>query len=245
MTPKRQILTGWAIGLAAVAAGSIALPAAAEKASNQRVESDIVATASDFLQLPEQSAERGSVQRLVNLYGPDTLSDTPLQQTRQELSTIDSDTSSLRKLSEATMREANCLAEAVYYEARGESRKGQVAVAQVVQNRVLSRHYPDSICNVVYQGAERRTGCQFSFTCDGSMDRQPVGEAWDRATEVAKYVMTQTPRSVVGRSTHYHTDYVNPVWNKTLKRPVKVGSHIFFTERSRGASLSLQVAPPS
>ncbi|MEM7730493.1 MAG: cell wall hydrolase, partial [Pseudomonadota bacterium] len=202
-----------------------------------------------FRSTPEQSTDSAAVQRLVDLYGPDSEESSALALTVNDLETIAEDTSSLRKHSEATMREADCLAEAVYYEARGESRSGQIAVAQVVQNRVLSRHYPDTICGVVYQGSERRTGCQFSFTCDGSMDKTPVGQPWDQANEVAKYVMTQTPRSIVGKSTHYHTDYVNPKWNRSLKRTVTVGSHIFyrfpFTERSRGASLSLRVAPAS
>ena len=248
MRPKRQVFAGWAVGLAAVAAGCLAIPAAADKAANQRADIVLAQTAADFRNMPEPEMNASSVQRLVALYGPDSRGETPLQRVHYDLGDVDMPTLSLRKHSEATMQEVQCLAEAIYYEARSESRSGQIAVAQVVQNRVLSRHYPDSICNVVYQGSERTTGCQFSFTCDGSMEKAPGGGSWDRSKQVASYVMTQTPRSLVGRSTHYHTDYVDPVWSKNLTRTVKVGSHIFyrfpFKER-RSSTVSLSIAPPS
>ncbi|MEL6686667.1 MAG: cell wall hydrolase [Pseudomonadota bacterium] len=248
MRPKRQIFAGWAAGLAAVAAGCIAIPAAADKAANQRADVVLAQTAADFRNMPVPQMDAVSVSRLVDLYGPDSRGETNLQRVYYDLGDVDQSTFSLRKQSEATMRQALCMAEAIYYEARSESRTGQIAVAQVIQNRILSRHYPDTICDVVYQGSERTTGCQFSFTCDGSMDKAPKGAAWDRSKQVAAYVMTQTPRSLVGRSTHYHTDYVDPVWNENLTRTVQVGSHIFyrfpFKER-RQSSASLSIAPPS
>lgn len=248
MRPKRQILAGWATGLVAVAAGMMAIPAAADKASNQRVEVVMTQTATDFRNMPDPVTDSVSIRRLVDLYGPDSLGETPLQRVDYDLGAIDQDTSILRKQSVAMMREANCLAEAVYYEARSESRSGQVAVAQVIQNRVYSKHYPDSICGVVYQGSERTTGCQFSFTCDGSMDRTPKGKSWDRSKNVARFVLSESPRSLVGRSTHYHTTQVDPHWSGSLQKTAQVGSHIFyrfpFRERP-AASVSLRVAPPS
>lgn len=248
MRPKRQIIAGWATGLVAVAAGVMAIPAAADKASNQRVEVVMTQTATDFRNMPDPSTDSVSIRRLVDLYGPDSLGETPLQRVDYDLGAIDQDTSILRKQSVAMMREANCLAEAVYYEARSESRSGQVAVAQVIQNRVYSKHYPDSICAVVYQGSERTTGCQFSFTCDGSMDRTPKGKSWDRSKNVARFVLSEAPRSLVGRSTHYHTTQVDPHWSGSLQKTAQVGSHIFyrfpFRERP-AASVSLRVAPPS
>ena len=248
MRPKRQILAGWAAGLVAVAAGSIAIPAAADKASNQRADIVLAQTAADFRNMPDPAPEHPSVERLVALYGPDSRSETALQRVAYDLNEIDQPTLSLRKQSEAMMREANCLAEAIYYEARSESRSGQIAVAQVIQNRILSKHYPDTICDVVYQGSERTTGCQFSFTCDGSLEKAPRGKAWERSKKVASYVMTQTPRSLIGRSTHYHTDYVDPVWNKNLTRTVQVGNHIFYRfpfKEKRTSTASLSIAPPS
>lgn len=248
MRPKRQIIAGWVTGLVAVAAGVMAIPAAADKASNQRVEVVMTQTATDFRNMPDPVTDSVSVRRLADLYGPDSLGETPLQRVDYDLGAIDQDTSALRKQSVAIMREANCLAEAVYYEARSESRSGQVAVAQVIQNRVDSKHYPDSICGVVYQGSERTTGCQFSFTCDGSMDRTPKGKSWDRSENVARFVLSEAPRSLVGRSTHYHTTQIDPHWSGSLQKTGQVGSHIFyrfpFRERPT-ASVSLRVAPPS
>ncbi|WP_298917693.1 cell wall hydrolase [uncultured Algimonas sp.] len=253
MKPKQQMITGWAVGLAVASAGAVALPAAAEKAADQRTEFVTTNIAKDFRRMPEPKTDLASVSRLAELYGPDSLARTPLERVRLDNGSFGTDISTLRKQSEASMREANCLAEAVYYEARGESRKGQIAVAQVVQNRVLSKHYPDTICGVVYQGSERTTGCQFSFTCDGSMKKAPKGRSWTLAKDVARYVSTETPRSLVGVSTHYHTDYVDPRWNRTLRKTKQVGSHIFyrfpFTEVPRADKptvvASLRIAPPS
>lgn len=248
MRPKRQIIVGWATGLAAVAAGALAIPAAADKASNQRVEVVMTQTAADFRNMPDPVTDSASIRRFAALYGPDSLGETPLERVNYDLGSIDQDTSTLRQQSEAMMQEATCLAEAVYYEARSETRSGQVAVAQVIQNRVYSKHFPDSICGVVYQGSERRTGCQFSFTCDGSMDRAPKGKSWERSKNVARYVLSETPRSLVGSSTHYHTTHIDPHWSGSLKKTAQVGSHIFyrfpFRERP-AASASVRVAPPS
>ena len=202
----------------------------------------------DFRRTAEPTSDSAAVRRLAELYGPDAVVDAPLQRVRFDLGSIDRDTRSLRLQSSAEMNEAVCLADAIYYEARSESRSGQVAVAQVIQNRVASKHFPDTICDVVYQGSERRTGCQFSFTCDGSMDRPLNVESWDESMDVARFVLTQTPRSLGGRSTHYHTTAVNPVWSATLEQTRQVGSHIFyrFPWRERpAATASLRAAPPS
>ena len=136
-------------------------------------------------------------------------------------------------------RELQCLAQAIYYEARSESRPGQVAVAEVVLNRVRHRLYPNSICEVVFQGSELRTGCQFSFTCDGSMRREPRGRAWTNANEIAAHAMLgfgENPRTT-GDATHYHTVAVNPVWSATLVRTGQVGSHIFYRFPGRAGRL--------
>ena len=125
--------------------------------------------------------------------------------------------------------EADCMAEAIYYEARSESLAGQLAVTEVVMNRVASDFYPNSVCGVVYQGSTRRTGCQFSFTCDGSMDYQPRGDAWDRAQHISAHVLTGGARSTLtGDATHYHTDYVSPYWHHGLVKTKTIGTHIFY-----------------
>ncbi len=133
------------------------------------------------------------------------------------------------KLAEKSRSEADCLATAIYYEARSEALLGQVAVAEVVMNRVRDYRYPDTVCGVVFQGSERTTGCQFSFTCDGQMDRFPArGRLWKRAQDVAAHVMMDLNKPLTGAATHYHTDYVDPIWNKHLVHTKTIGTHIFY-----------------
>lgn len=129
---------------------------------------------------------------------------------------------------EIIAEEHRCLAEAVYYEARSESLSGQLAVAEVVSNRVADHRYPNSICEVVYQGATRTTGCQFTFTCDGSMALSPRGEHWERAKAVAAQVMMDVHEPRTGAATHYHASYVNPIWNSGLVKTERIGTHIFY-----------------
>lgn len=125
-------------------------------------------------------------------------------------------------------REHHCLSEAVYYEARSESASGQLAVAEVIANRVRDHRYPNSICEVVYQGATRTTGCQFTFTCDGALALRPRGERWTKAQAVAAQVMLDLHEPRTAEATHYHATYVDPVWNSGLVRTQKIGLHIFY-----------------
>ena len=128
----------------------------------------------------------------------------------------------------AAARERRCLAEAIYYEARSEAFAGQAAVAEVVLNRVRHRAYPDSVCGVVYQGSERTTGCQFTFTCDGSLERAPYGRTWTKAQLVAEHALMGFAQPVTRRATHYHTTQVDPYWNDNLVRTRNIGMHIFY-----------------
>jgi len=121
-----------------------------------------------------------------------------------------------------------CLTQAVYYEAGFETGEGQQAVAQVILNRLRHPAYPKSVCGVVYQGSQRTTGCQFSFTCDGSLLRAPSPAAWDRARYVAKTALNGFVYKGVGTSTHYHADYVFPYWAVTLVKLKQIGAHIFY-----------------
>ncbi len=122
-----------------------------------------------------------------------------------------------------------CLADAVYYEAGFEPEDGQRAVAQVVLNRVRDPNFPDTVCGVVYQGWERKTGCQFSFVCDGSLERRPPeAEQHEHAKLIAAQALSGTVAEEVGTATHYHTDYVQPYWSPTLVEITTVGSHIFY-----------------
>lgn len=132
------------------------------------------------------------------------------------------------KLAEHVRDEHKCMSEAVYYEARSESTSGQLAVAEVISNRVEDHRYPNSVCEVVYQGATRTTGCQFTFTCDGAMAIKPRGKRWEAAKAVAAQVIMGINEPRTGRATHYHATYVNPVWNSGLIQTEQIGVHVFY-----------------
>ncbi len=121
-----------------------------------------------------------------------------------------------------------CLASAVYYEAGREPTEGQRAVAQVVLNRVRHSAFPGSVCGVVYEGSTRATGCQFSFTCDGSLYRQPDAVHWKRAYQVAQAALSGAVHAPVGNATHYHANYVVPYWASSLAKNAVIGAHIFY-----------------
>lgn len=129
-------------------------------------------------------------------------------------------------------RALECLTAAVYYEARSDGEDGQRAVAQVVLNRVRDRAFPASVCGVVFQGSNRSTGCQFSFTCDGSMARRREPGAWERARAIAGGALAGSVYTPVGSATHFHTGAVSPWWAPSLARIGMVGSHIFYRWRS-------------
>ncbi len=124
-------------------------------------------------------------------------------------------------------RALQCLATAVLYEA-GDDTEGEAAVAQVVLNRARHLAYPGTVCGVVYQGAQRATGCQFTFTCDGALRRQMPDAAWRRAREVAGQALAGKVYEPVGLATHYHTDWVYPYWSPELRKLARVGTHLFF-----------------
>ena len=128
-----------------------------------------------------------------------------------------------------TASELKCLATAIYFEARGEPEDGQLAVAQVVINRLKNPAYPDTICGVVYQNKNKRNRCQFSFACDGIPERVTEKKAWDQANEIAKAVISGNEYlTEVGHSTHYHATYVYPHWAPRMKKNTKIGLHVFY-----------------
>ena len=150
-----------------------------------------------------------------------------------------------------------CLTQAVYYEAALEPPEGQEAVAQTVINRVRNPNFPKTICGVVYQGSSQVTGCQFSFTCDGSRARPPIEPFWTRAKGVAERALDGYVMAGTGLSTHYHADYVFPRWGPTLVKIRQFGAQIFyrfpgpagqpssFRERYRGGELKVSMAGPA
>jgi hypothetical protein len=131
-------------------------------------------------------------------------------------------------------RAQDCLAQAVYYEAASESEAGQRAVAQVVLNRVAHPAWPSSVCGVVYQGSERPTGCQFTFTCDGSLARRAGGVSWAHARRIAAAALAGEVYAPIGHATHYHTLWVSPYWATSLDHVGTIGAHRFY--RNRGAA---------
>jgi spore germination cell wall hydrolase CwlJ-like protein len=150
-----------------------------------------------------------------------------------------------------------CLAEAVYFEARGEAVRGQIAVAQVVMNRAFSGFYPNTVCGVVYQNKHRHLACQFTFACDNNPDVIREPEMWERARKIAKAMLDgQIWLPEVDKSTHYHAYYVHPSWVNEMKRMYKFGVHTFYRPKAWGdgseapswgtpaqtAALSLQLA---
>ena len=129
-----------------------------------------------------------------------------------------------------------CLAMALYHEARGEPVAGQEAVGRVIMNRVDSDYHPDTVCGVVYKNAHMKNRCQFSFACDGISDRPKETKAWSKKLKLAEDLLDcgktcreqQRAEGGISSSTHYHATYVNPRWAKKLKRTGKVGNHIFY-----------------
>jgi spore germination cell wall hydrolase CwlJ-like protein len=135
----------------------------------------------------------------------------------------------------ARAKHEKCLADAVYFEARGEPVRGQMAVAQVVINRVFSGHYPSNICGVVYQNAHRRLRCQFSFACDGRPERIDEPAAWERAQHIARDALDgDSWLSDVGKATHYHARWAHPRWVRKMRKLDRIGVHTFYRPRKWG-----------
>jgi len=135
-----------------------------------------------------------------------------------------------------------CLANAIYWEARSEPVRGQMAVAQVVLNRVFSPFYPNDVCGVVYQNASRHLSCQFTFACDGKRKTITERGHWARANRIAKQTLDgQIYVPEVAKSTHYHAAYVNPIWNREMKKLVRFGLHSFYRPYAWGNGADMPV----
>lgn len=124
--------------------------------------------------------------------------------------------------------EWQCLAEALYFEARGESVKGQFAVAEVILNRVDSPRFPDTVCGVVHQGTGRKYQCQFTYTCDGYEEVIAERDAFARVAKVAKLMVNGAPRELTEGATYYHTKAVRPRWSRKFDRTATIGVHHFY-----------------
>ncbi len=129
-----------------------------------------------------------------------------------------------------------CLAEALYFEARGESIKGQFAVAEVIMNRVASKRFPDSVCGVVEQGTGKQYQCQFSYNCDGAAEVVNERRAWARVGKVARLMLDGAPRQLTAGATYYHTNAVSPRWSEKFARTATIGTHHFYRQPALTAS---------
>lgn len=146
------------------------------------------------------------------------------------------DTDFLDALPKATGGEQwRCLSEALYFEARGEEVEGIFAVAEVILNRVDSPAYPDTVCDVVYQGTGRQFECQFTYSCDGKKETISDKQAYARVAKVARLMLDGAPRSLTDGATHYHTRSVHPRWSRVYPETVRIGYHVFYRQPDRYA----------
>ncbi len=140
----------------------------------------------------------------------------------------------------ARAKAEKCLAEAIYFESRGEVKRGQIAVAQVVMNRVFSGFYPNNVCGVVYQNAHRRNACQFTFACDGIPDVVTESDMWQQAKDIARDMLDgKLWLPEIGYSTHYHAYWVHPSWVNEMRRLHKIGVHSFYRPRAWGDTVEV------
>jgi hypothetical protein len=205
-----------------LAPGPVEMPAAA---ASERIE---VAS----LQDPASSAALDAIDALA----PGEAAPVPLTMSkelayaREDLPATTFDGSVLDKQGKKVSdKELWCMASAIYFEARGESYRGQVAVGQVVMNRVAHRLYPDTICAVVFQNQSKRNACQFSFACDGIPEKVTDQKSWKQAEQIARDVVSgKEYLPEVGYATHYHATYVRPHWAPRMKKVTKIGMHVFY-----------------
>ncbi|MGH1367516.1 MAG: cell wall hydrolase [Maritimibacter sp.] len=121
-----------------------------------------------------------------------------------------------------------CLTQALYFEARGETAQGLFAVAEVILNRVDSRRYPNSVCGVIHQGTGEKYRCQFTFTCDGIPEHVTEPKAYSRVAKVARVMLDGAPRPLTQGATYYHTTAVRPGWSKRVEKTAQYGVHVFY-----------------
>ncbi|MGD9982305.1 MAG: cell wall hydrolase [Hyphomonadaceae bacterium] len=239
-----------------LAAAAVAMPVIAHRAAEQRDTAEWATTSAAFQQQFEQDVLAADVQLTsfrtndgLRARGTATLFESPDARAMMVQAVLRGPSSQSTAIEptvpvepQVDPRQHACLSQAIYFEARGESQRGQIAVAEVIMNRVRSGYYPASVCGVVYQGSHRSTGCQFTFTCDGSLNQRPRGRAWERAQRVATAVMLGYTRPITQGATHYHTHAVNPVWNSGLVETTSIESHVFYRFPNRSERAYYQEA---
>ncbi len=240
MRKNIHIFLGWGLGLAVVVTSLFGLAKMAgatgalkEQAHWQKRAQTLDSVSAEYQQ--SSNLARALVDRNLGAL------ENPYRTDREELAGLGT---TILDQAKTISREKQCLAEAVYYEARSETIEGQKAVAEVVLNRVRSKHFPDTICGVVYQGAARTHGCQFSFACDGATEKLPRGKHWQEAQMIATHMMAGMSAPLTNRATHYHTTNVKPNWAKHLRQTRQYGTHMFYRFMPRkNRPASVNVAP--
>jgi spore germination cell wall hydrolase CwlJ-like protein len=198
----------------AIAAGPLSSSAQAS-AMQPPVKNPFVASAASAASVPSSKISWNDLIRMASMKGGDGEEPTKIFGALSE--------------KEFRAREVRCMATAIYFEARGESTRGQIAVGQVIMNRVRSSFYPNTICGVVFQGQWNRNACQFSFACDGNTDAPKETEQWKAALDVAKQVISgKVYLTDIADATHYHAVYVRPDWRRDVRRIKQIGVHIFY-----------------
>jgi len=244
MTQKRHLLLGWGLALSVTTTAIFGLPKLADASAMVKDQTRWENRAAAFQIANEVAKSTSNLAEIHAALHLDNDISNPWMRDLRATTEINGKGHYIIANAKAASREQQCLAEAVYYEARSERLPGQKAVAEVIMNRVNSKHFPNTICGVVYQGAERTSGCQFSFTCDGSTAKLPKGKSWDNAQAVADHMVMGVSAPITWRSTHYHTTDVNPVWSKTLRQTRKYDTHVFYRFRPRSSQLRPVSAAP-
>lgn len=221
---RSALLAALALGAAVAVAFSIRPPASPDRSAHRehRPLAHSLAPAATLPSVGDQRLQPLSPEEAAAANAALPLSTAPVESARPFVALQDATLSLARKSA------LDCLTAAIYYEAASEGEDGQRAVAQVVLNRVRHPAFPKSVCGVVFQGAERVTGCQFSFTCDGSLTRRPVSAWWNRARRIAEQALSGSVFPGVGTATHYHAYWVLPYWAGTLDKVTNIKAHIFY-----------------
>lgn len=244
MTKNYHIFLGWGLALAVTLATVIGLPKLAGASTTLKDQTRWQARAGNLQNIGVEFHSTSNLAKtLANSHLDATIS-SPYMLDYQATANIGTNGQALITQSKIQAQETNCLAEAVYYESRSETTAGQKAVAEVVLNRVGHRAFPNTVCAVVYQGAERTTGCQFSFACDGSNAKLPYGKHWDKAQSIAAHMMMGASTPITNRATHYHTTGVSPKWAPSLRKLRQYDTHVFYRFMPRKRRLrAVSVAP--
>ena len=210
MTKSYHIFLGWGLGFAVTLATVIGLPKIAGASTDLKDQVKWQERASNLHNVGIEYYSTSNLAKTLAGQHLDASVTSPYMLDYLVTADIPQNSQAMVAKSKSAAQEVNCLAEAIYYEARSETVSGQKAVAEVVLNRVGHKAFPNTVCSVVYQGAERTTGCQFSFTCDGSMSKLPYGKHWSKAQTISRHMLMSASAPITNRATHYHTTDVNP-----------------------------------